>query len=441
MKLVSIYKRSLLLILLAFASWGANAQQWSLEQCIDTAQVHNKNLQMSRNSMLILEQKEKEAKANLLPKLALNADYRYYTDQPTQLLPQSVFGGPAGQFKETRFGVPHNINANIQLSMPLYNAQPNSAVDNSKIASELSELQYQRTAEQVIYDISNLYYNAQVLHHQISFIDSNLVNTKKLQKNIVLLHEQLMAKSSDVSKVDLQLEQLNTQKEVVRSRYVQVLNTLKFLMGLPQESSISIDPAIKYQVKQEYASLSTLDIRQARIQNRLISAELNTIKYSRLPTLSLFGSQGTTGLGYDKSPDQFLKFFPVGFAGIQLSYPLFQGTVTKHKINQKKYELKNNELQISLLSEQNIMQVDNAKMQRHVAQKSTETILFQMRLAQSIYNQNIIQQKEGTASLTDVLLADTALRESQQSYLNAVVDYLKADLDYKKLSGNISLIK
>ncbi|HQT24338.1 MAG: transporter [Sphingobacteriales bacterium 17-39-43] len=441
MKLVSIYKYSLLLVLLVFGSVSLNAQQWSLEQCIDTAQVHNKNLQMSRNNMLILEQKEKEAKANLLPKLALNADYRYYTDQPTQLLPQSVFGGPAGQFKETRFGVPHNINANIQLSMPLYNAQLSSAVDNSKIASELTELQYQRTAEQVIYDISNLYYNAQILHHQLSFIDSNLVNTKKLQKNISLLHEQLMAKSSDVSKVDLQIEQLNTQKEVVRSRYVQVLNTLKFLMGLPQESSVSIDPTIKYQVKQEYASLSTIDIRQARIQNRLISAELNTIKYSRLPTLSLFGSQGTTGLGYDKSPDQFLKFFPVGFAGIQLSYPLFQGTVTKHKINQKKYELKNNELQISLLSEQNLMQVDNAKMQRQVARKSTETILLQMRLAQSIYNQNIIQQKEGTASLTDVLLADNALREAQQSYLNAIVEYLKADLEYKKLTGNISVIK
>jgi len=103
--------------------------------------------------------------------------------------------------------------------------------------------------------------------------------------------------------------------------------------------------------------------------------------------------------------------------------------------------LKNNELQISLLSEQNLMQVDNAKMQRQVARKSTETILLQMRLAQSIYNQNIIQQKEGTASLTDVLLADNALREAQQSYLNAIVDYLKADLEYKKLTGNISVIK
>lgn len=441
MKLVSIYKQTLLVALLLLVSYSSEAQQLTLEQCIDTAQIHNKSLQMSRNNVLILEQKEKEAKANLLPKLALNADYRYFTDQPTQLMPQSVFGGPAGTFKEAQFGVPHNINANIQFSMPLYNAQLNSTVENSKIASELSGLQYQRTAEQVIYDISTLYYNAQVLYHQQNFIDSNLVNAGKLLRNMNLLHENLLAKSSDVSKVQLQLEQLNIQKETVKSRYVQVLNTLKFLMGLPLETQLSIDPKIRYDINQEYSGLSTLDIRQAKIQSRLLSGELNTIKYSRLPSLSLFGSQGTSGFGYDKKPDQFVKFFPLGFAGIQLSYPIFQGTVMKHKINQKKYELQNNELQISLLTEQNLMQVENARMLRNVARKSAETGLMQIRLAQIIYDQNVMQQKEGTAGLTDVLLADNSLREAQQSYLNTVVDYLKADLEYKKLSGNIKSLK
>jgi hypothetical protein len=36
----------------------------------------------------------------------------------------------------------------------------------------------------------------------------------------------------------------------------------------------------------------------------------------------------------------FLNFYPIGFAGIQLSYPLFNGTVTQRKINQKKLEIK-----------------------------------------------------------------------------------------------------
>jgi outer membrane protein TolC len=49
-----------------------------MQQCIDTAQVHNKNLQMSRNNMAIGEQREKEAKANLIPKVTANADYKYF---------------------------------------------------------------------------------------------------------------------------------------------------------------------------------------------------------------------------------------------------------------------------------------------------------------------------------------------------------------------------
>jgi OMF family outer membrane factor len=35
------------------------------------------------------------------------------------------------------------------------------------------------------------------------------------------------------------------------------------------------------------------------------------------------------------------------------------------------------------------------------------------------------------------LLADNALREAQQNYLNAVIDLLKADLELKKLTGSI----
>ncbi|MBK9482680.1 MAG: TolC family protein [Bacteroidetes bacterium] len=49
---------------------------WTLQQCIDTAQVHNKNLQISRNNMASNEHREKEAKANLIPKVTANADYK-----------------------------------------------------------------------------------------------------------------------------------------------------------------------------------------------------------------------------------------------------------------------------------------------------------------------------------------------------------------------------
>lgn len=444
MKLVNIHKQFLIILLFVIGHQTAQAQVWTMQQCIDTALVHNKNLQMSRNTIAIGEQREKEAKANLIPKVTANADYKYFTNLPYQFLPLSTFNpaAPEGQFKEAQFGVPHNINANLQLSMPLYNPQVYGAIQTTKIAAELTELQYQKSEEQIFFEISNVYYNAQILHHQIAFIDSNLINAERLLKNIQLLNEQLLAKGTDVSKVKLQVSQLTTQKENISSKYEQVLNALKFTMGISIEQNLQIEPNIQYQNTNEYTTSSTLDFRIVKTQNRILLSELSTLYKSRfLPSLNLIGMYGTTGFGYDKQPNDFLKFYPISFAGVQLSYPLFNGTVTQRKINQKKLELQNNELQFGLIAEQNNMQVENAKLQRMVAKKSVETTIEQIELAKTIYEQTVLQQKQGTANLTDVLLADNALREAQQTYLTAVIDYLKADLELKKLTGNISTTK
>ncbi|MBK8055736.1 MAG: TolC family protein [Saprospiraceae bacterium] len=443
MKLANIHKHiSILLIAIGFQT--AQAQTWTLQQCIDTAQVYNKNLQMSRNNMAIGDQREKEAKANLIPKITANADYKYFTNLPYQLLPLNALNpaAPEGEFRAAQFGVPHNINTNLTLLMPLYNPQVYGAIQTTKIASELTELQYQKTEEQIYFEISNLYYNAQILHNQLSFIESNLLNAERLLKNMQLLNEQLLAKATDVSKVKLQVSQLATQKETISSKYEQVLNALKFAMGIPIEQNLQIETNIQYQNTNEYTPSSTLDIRIIKTQNRLLSSEINTLNKSRfLPSLNLIGMYGTTGFGYNGQPSSFLDFYPIGFAGVQLSYPLFNGTVTQRKINQKTLELKNNELQFGLISEQTDMQVKNARIQREVAKKSVETTTEQIELAKTIYEQTVLQQKQGTASLTDVLLADNALREAQQTYLTAVIDYLKADLELKKLTGNISITK
>ena len=442
MKLVSIHKLKIILFLFSIGYQVSNAQVYSLQKCIDTALIQNKNLQRARNAIYINKEKEQEVKANLIPKITINADYKYFTNIPYQLMPLSTFNPNAqeGQFKEAQFGVPHNINANLQLSMPLYNPQVYGAIQTTKIVSELTELQYQKSEEQIYFEISNLYFNAQILHYQIAFIDSNLFNAKRLLKNIQLLNEQLLAKRTDVSKVKLQVSQLSTQQENIRSKYEQVLNALKLAMGISIHQNIDIVESIQYQNTNEYAPASTLDIRIIKTQNRLLSSELNTLNKSRfLPILNFTGMYGTNGFGYDKQPNDFLKFFPIGYAGIQLSYPLFNGTITLRKINQKRLELRNNELQFKLNTEQNNMQVENAKLQRMVANKLVETTTEQIELAKTIYEQTILQQKQGTASLTDVLLADNALREAQQTYLTMVIDYLKADLELKKLTGNISI--
>ncbi len=442
MKLVSVHKLFYILIILMLGLDTVQAQVWTLHQCIESAQENNMSLQIGKNNIAISEFRHKESKANLLPKVIANVDYKYFTNLPYQLMPLSTFNPAAqeGQFREAQFGVPHNINANLQFSMILYNPQVYGSIKTTKVATELAELQFRKSEEQIYFEISNLYYNAQILHHQMIFIDSNLVNAERLLINMQLLKEQLLAKGTDVGKVELQVAQLTTQKEIVLSKYDQVLNALKFTIGIPIEQNLQIEPEIMFPKSIEYKMSITLDMQIVKTQNNLLAGEISTLNKSRfLPSLNLIGSYGATGFGYDKQPNSFLNFYPIGFAGIQLSFPLFNGTVTNQKINQKKIEVQNNELQFGLITDQSNMQTENAKSQIKVAHYSIETTKEQIKLANEIYQQTILQQKQGLANLTDVILADNTLREAQQSYLSSVIDYLKADLELKKVTGNLSI--
>ena len=434
--------RKLILSLIVLSGWNiAQAQEvWTLKQCIDTAQVHNKTLQINRNNLSISEQRKKETQANLIPKVTANVDYKYFMELPTQLMPMNALNpqAPEGQFRDLQFGVPHNINANVQLAMPLYNPQIYGAIQSTQIAKELTELQFQKSEEQVLFDITTLYYNAQIIVHQLAFLDSNIANTEKLLKNMQLLKDQLLAKGSDVSKVKLQAEQLNTQMQNVNNKLIQVLNALKLNMGISLEQNITVVSEIQQEVSLQSNTKNVLELKIIQKQNQLLHSDLKTLNQSRfLPSLNLVASYGTTGFGYDKTPNDFLKFYPIGFAGLQLTYPLFNGTVTQRKINQKKLEISNNELQAQLIGDKNKMETENALRQRTIAQQTVIVTENQITLAQSIYEQTVLQQKQGTTTLTDVLLADNALREAQQNYLSAVVDYLKADLELKKLTGTI----
>ncbi|MDP2161488.1 MAG: TolC family protein, partial [Flavobacterium sp.] len=93
----------------------------------------------------------------------------------------------------------------------------------------------------------------------------------------------------------------------------------------------------------------------------------------------------------------------------------------KKKQNQNTQHQKNKE------AEQKNMLSENATRKRFVTQQTIENTTNQIDLAKTVYDEMVLQQKQGTSSLTEILLADNALREAQQNQLTAIIDYLKAD--------------
>jgi outer membrane protein TolC len=440
MKLVSIHKLHVLIIItLLVAPFGVAQHVWTLEQCIDTAKVHNKQLSISARNIDAASESKAASRAQLIPKLMVNADYRYFTDLPYQLMPMSVFGGPEGQFKEAQFGVPHNINANLQLSIPIYDPQTYGKIEAAEKGVKLRELVHQKTTEQLFFEVSNLYYNAQIIERNLNFLDSNIINTEQVLENTKALAEQLLAKKSDVSKIQLKLDQLSNQRKQTESQYQQVMNALKFLVGLDLDYSLHIEQEFQFKPLKEYEEKETIDFKIAQTKLSMASTELKTAKQSRLPSLSLFGSYGTTGFGYDQEPNRFLNFYPIGFGGIRMSYPLFNGTVTQRIINEKSIAEKNAHTQVELTKDESRLEFINAKLKLSAAYSNILQTERQVNFAKEIFQQTMDEYTQEVANLTELIMSDSELQQAQMEYLSAVIEYLKADLSLKKLSGNFEI--
>lgn len=433
-------QRALLLIVILTMNVATHAQTLSLEQCIDTALIYNRNIKLAQQDINIASEKNKEIKGNLLPKFNGMADYRYYTDLPYQLMPADAFGGPAGTYKEVQFGVPQNLNANLQLSVPIYNPTALGAIKTTRIASELSEIQKIKTDEDVVLEVSNAYYNAQILLNQLAFLDSNIINTQKLVQTTALLHQQQIAKGTDVDRLKLQLDQVTNQRNTVFSQQQQVLNALKFLMGKPISDSIEVLISENSDVEANFQSQVTTDIQLIDKKMTLTYSELNSLKNSRLPSLGAYGVYGTTGFG-NTGANSFFNFHPIGYVGAQLSIPLFSGTVTRHKILQKKIEIDKTILQKEMVTEKIKLDLINAEMQYTLEKSNIVTAYAQIELATKIYENTVLQNQQGIANITDLLMADNALREAQQNYILALVNLRKAELEYKRVTGNLIAIK
>ncbi len=424
------------LLLFVWSFQSIKAQELSLKQCVDKAMENNKKLKIDQNNIDISLEKQKEVKSNLYPKLNVTLDYKYFFDLPTQLMPAKAFNpmAPEWQFNAAQFGVPHNINTNIQLGMPLYNPELYGGIKATKIATKLKELQFQKSKEDVYQTVSNLYYSAQIIKNQIDFTEQNIQNSNKLLSNLKLLKEQQLATGTDVNKIDLQVKQLKTQKQLLQSKYNQVINALKINMGI--NSDFDVSKQIKNIAIVNYEPKTITDIKMVKTKQELTNNEIKTLKRGKIPSVILYGSYGQTGYGYDKKPNDFLDWYPLSFVGLKVDIPVLDLS-RKRKIKQKQLENENSKLQLELLIEQNDIEIQNAQEKRSVAALTIENTKEQINLAQKIYNQTLLQNRQETASLTDVLLADNNLRQAQQNYITAVIDYLKADLELKKLTGNL----
>ena len=160
------------------------------------------------------------------------------------------------------------------------------------------------------------------------------------------------------------------------------------------------------------------------------------MKRSRLPSLHGYGLYGNTGFGPIASGGRY-DLYPVSYFGATLHVPLFNGTVITKKVRQKELELERAGLLRDAVADREGLEQRRATRDEALALRTLTDAEAQLALAERIRRSTLLQHTEGLATLTDLVLADQAVREGQQLYIDALVQLRKAQLELARLNGTL----
>ncbi|MNE04697.1 outer membrane channel protein [compost metagenome] len=308
-------------------------------------------------------------------------------------------------------------------------------------SSKVSEINARKTEEQLIYDIASAYYAAQVSFTQKELVESNLLQVDSLLKITQIQFDNDAAKQLDLDKLTVNQTNLQTELATSTSNYEKQLMLLKYYMGMPLDAAIEVPTIDMNQQSAAMINTETLnntDLELVQAQRDIYSMTLQQIRAGYIPSLSLsFHSSVQNQQNTLRMFEKGARWFPNSYVGLNLNIPIFDGLSKNSRVKQTKIQMEQ-----SLLEEQYL--AENLKMQRTNANNTLKTnqaaLTSQQRnieLAQKVYTITQAQFVGGIATMTDIVNAETSLRDAQTNYLRALIQVKLGELDLIKATGNI----
>jgi outer membrane protein TolC len=415
------------------------AQQYDLNQLLDLAMKNDFTVQAARLDEAKTNAKIDEVRSGLLPSLNVSGDYKRYFKIPGQVVPASAFGGREGEFSTLAFGLPYNLSTTAQVTQALYNPSIKYALKAANLNRELTSLSTTRTKEDVAYNVTDAYYNLVTVVQQMAFLDSNLISLDRLYKVSDLLYQNKLGQRVDVDRILINKTSTETQQATLKDNYNQLVNLLKYYTGIPQSDSLRISVSVRDVTLPVYADWDKArrtDVALLQKQKDLNELQDKNIRSGLIPTVNAYGVANMAFYAQGGENSTF-QDVPGYWAGLQLNWNVFDGLARRAKRSQNQIDREKLDVQLRQVRETIQMEENNARNKFGVEQRNINAKKGQVALAEKVYKQIQLQFKEGTVSLTDVIQAENSLLDAQSNYLTSLVQILKAELEWKKATGQL----
>lgn len=456
--------RIVMLLMLIIASVGMKAQnqevkKLSLQEAIAFAKQNNVSYQNARLDELTAQKSVNELLANGLPQANGELSYNRNIDIPVTPLPDfitpSVIGTNikyfgfkptqdyvAGQPVPVAFGQKNSATASLTVGQLLFDGTFFLGVKAAKEYVKLSTLTKRKTEIDVEADVTKAYYLVLLNEERLLQVNKNIDLMEKSLADLREIYKAGLTEKIDLDRLELSYSNAKISRDQIKDFTATTYQMLKMNMGAPMAENIVLTDKLNDLSGQGSINLEIASNDYSkRIEYQMAEQGLKLNKLDRkryltgyMPTITAFASMGRNTFGSDFS-DLGNTWFPSTIVGGKISVPIFDG-FRKHAQTQK--------ASISIKKTENLKKnLENAiDIERFNAKTSylrtKEQVLIQkqnMDLAEQIYKRAQLKLKEGVGSSTELLMAETELKNAQTNYLSTLYDLMVAQVNVKKSIG------
>ncbi len=422
-----------------------NSNSFSLQQAIDYSLKNSPNYLNAQYDVESADYRRKELLGVGLPQINGSVDFKDYLDIPTSLLPAQIFGGPAGSFIPVKFGTKYNSTAGLSASQLVFSSDYIVGLSAAKELINLARINVYRNKADLASAVSKAYYNVLVNKERIKLLDANIARLKKVFDDTKASNQQGFVELIDVERLEVQYNNLITEKEKTTRLISLSENLLKFQMGYKIHDAVTLSDSLS--VKADDAGVvgngktdltNRPDYQLLQLQQKIYHLDIKRQRLGYLPTLGIYGSyQYNAQRQKFDFTDQSQKWFKISLIGATLNFSLFDGLQRHNRIQQARITMLKGENSIKNLELAAELETSMAEISYANAYASLQTQKKNMELAQHVFDVSQKKYTQGVGSNLEITTAETSLKEAQTNFYNSVYDMLVARIDYQKAIGTL----
>lgn len=418
----------------------------TMKEALEYALENNPTTKNARLELLISKATVKETTAQGLPQVTGSYNLDYNPRIPVVFLPnQPPFGDPTNPSDviPARFGVSYSSGLGVNVSQMIFDGSFFVGLRAAKTLQELTGKDLQKAENDVVENVKKAYFGVLVNQERIRLAVANMSRIDTLLKETKALNEAGFAEKIDVSRIQVQRNNIYTQVQRSQTALEISKQILKVQMGMPLEYDLVLSESLRELTTEEDLSKLLLDEGAERVEIQQISTQLeltgldlknNHAQY--MPKINLVGNARRSGAGNELgtvfSSD---NWFGSSLIGVSMSVPIFDGFAKAARIQK-------NRVQINQLENQRLFLKESFKTELYTAKANLKNDLSildvqeeNLKLAQEVYQIARIKYNEGIGSNLEVVEADASLIEAEINYLGALYDGLISKVNLEKALG------